>query len=216
LSNIIFPDIDLNGVKGVLIDLDNTIYDYKIYNKKALKYCYDLNYFEGSFEEFVELFLKHRKIIVARLFPLSSCRSRALTFQSMMEELGQENPFEKALELSECYWDNFIDMMEIDKKALEFLEKCYEKNIPVCLVTDMTIKIQIRKVKSLEISKHLKYIVCSEEVGIEKPDEKMFLRALEKLNLKPDEVIMVGDAYEKDIVGVENLGIKSYHVELKD
>jgi putative hydrolase of the HAD superfamily len=44
------------------------------------------------------------------------------------------------------------------------------------------------------------YLVSSEEAGAEKPDPKVFELSLEKLGLKKDEVVMIGDNYEKDIM----------------
>ncbi|OPZ77327.1 MAG: Pyrimidine 5'-nucleotidase YjjG [Alphaproteobacteria bacterium ADurb.Bin438] len=132
----------------------------------------------------------------------------------MMENLKVKKPYEMALKYSECYWNNFFAFMEIDEKALTFLKLCKEKQIPVCLVTDMLIEVQIKKVVKLNISDYIEYIVSSEEAGIEKPDEKIFTTALKKLKIKPSEAIMIGDCYEKDIVGADNLGIKSYQVEV--
>ena len=37
----IFFDIDLKAVKGVLIDLDNTLYDYDPCHQHALKCCHE-------------------------------------------------------------------------------------------------------------------------------------------------------------------------------
>ncbi len=47
--------------------------------------------------------------------------------------------------------------------------------------------------------------VLSWQVGTVKPEPEIFLRALEELNLGPDEVLMVGDS-GKDDVGAAHLG----------
>ena len=63
------------------------------------------------------------------------------------------------------------------------------------------------------ISKYSKYIdiiVTSEEVGIEKPSTQMFYTILQKLNLNPCDVIMIGDNYDKDIIGAINANILGY------
>jgi putative hydrolase of the HAD superfamily len=52
----------------------------------------------------------------------------------------------------------------------------------------------------------------SEEVGVSKPDARMFLRALEALGIAPDEygqVAMVGNHLERDIAGANRLGLVS-------
>ena len=49
--------------------------------------------------------------------------------------------------------------------------------------------------------------MTSEEAGSEKPHQIMFLSALNKLNLKPDEALMVGDNTVTDIEGANAVGI---------
>lgn len=212
MSEIIFPDIPLENVKGVLIDLDNTIYNFDNCHEKALKCCYLMNNLGESFSEFKDRYMRHRQIMIEKLYQLPSCRSRTLTFQNMMEDMGIKNPYDMALKYGECYWANFLNFIEVDKKALEFLKICKEKSIPVCLVTDMLVETQIKKVVRLGIMDYIDFIVASEEVGVEKPDAKMFNAGLLKLNLSADNVIMVGDSIEKDIKGAEALNIKTHLV----
>ena len=38
--------------------------------------------------------------------------------------------------------------------------------------------------------------------------------ALYKMKLKPNDVIMIGDSYEKDIIGANNAGIESIHLQV--
>lgn len=40
MKNIVFPKISLQNVKGVLIDIDNTLFPYAPANKKAVIACY--------------------------------------------------------------------------------------------------------------------------------------------------------------------------------
>ena len=103
--------------------------------------------------------------------------------------------------------------MKLNAGAKKFILKCNEKNIPICCLTDLTAEIQFRKVLKLNLEYNIKYIVTSEEVGIEKPNKKMFQRALEKLRLSTDQVIMIGDSVDKDIWGAEEMGITSFLVK---
>jgi putative hydrolase of the HAD superfamily len=52
-------------------------------------------------------------------------------------------------------------------------------------------------------------IVISEEVGIEKPDKKIFEIALAKLDVKPENAVMVGNRIDADIIGANRFGMKS-------
>ena len=51
------------------------------------------------------------------------------------------------------------------------------------------------------------FMVTSESAKSYKPRAEMFQQALERLKLKPSEVIHIGDSYSNDIVGSNKLGI---------
>lgn len=46
-------------------------------------------------------------------------------------------------------------------------------------------------------------------MGVNKPNPQIFNVLLNKLNLQPSQVIMIGDSLEKDIKGAENANIKT-------
>ncbi len=52
-------------------------------------------------------------------------------------------------------------------------------------------------------------LIDSHEVGIEKPDPRIFVLALDRLNTRPDQAIYVGDIYGIDVVGSERAGLQS-------
>jgi HAD superfamily hydrolase (TIGR01662 family) len=59
------------------------------------------------------------------------------------------------------------------------------------------------------ILKYFDLVVVSSEVGVTKPDEKIFRIALNKLSFQPSEVIMVGNRISRDIVGGNKIGMKT-------
>jgi putative hydrolase of the HAD superfamily len=65
----------------------------------------------------------------------------------------------------------------------------------------------------LGVAALLDCVVTSAEVGAAKPDPAVFRRALELLDLEPEEVVHVGDSPELDIVGAEAAGIRAVLIE---
>ena len=53
----------------------------------------------------------------------------------------------------------------------------------------------------------LEFVVDSAEVGVEKPDPRIFHAATERLGLPPAACAYVGDIYEIDVVGAERAGL---------
>lgn len=97
--------------------------------------------------------------------------------------------------------------MSLSHGVLSTLKQLKKQNYMIAIVSDMTTHIQLRKLKKLKITKYIDYLVTSEEAGSEKPHSIMFLLALNKLRLKPEEVIMVGDSLISDIEGANSVGI---------
>jgi putative hydrolase of the HAD superfamily len=52
-------------------------------------------------------------------------------------------------------------------------------------------------------------VVAYEDTGKRKPSEEPFRVALKKLKVKPEEAVMVGDWYERDVEGAKAIGMKA-------
>ena len=217
-------DLNLEGIKGILIDIDDTLYSYQDSHKKALSLCVikfhkefpSLEKTIGS-ETFKDLYRGARNQVTSRLQFNGSCRSRLLAFQEIFENINKislHDAYECAIYFEEYYWASLIDNMFRNEEMYLFIEKCQTNHLKVCAVSDMQTSFQMRKLSKLGY-KNIS-LVTSEEVGIEKPSAIIFNRALNKINLKPHQVIMIGDSYSKDIEGASNLGIKSFQVSLND
>lgn len=193
--------------KGLLLDIDNTLYDYNISHTfaKSKVLEYSMIVFNLSKEEVNTAYEKARKQIHIELCETAASHNRLLYFQRMSEIIGV-NPMKYAFEIYNIYWDSFLEIMQPFDGIYELLEKFENK---ICLVTDLTAHIQYRKIKKLGLEKYCKALVTSEEAGHEKPHPYMFSMALEKMSLKSDEVCMIGDSFKKDIFGAANFGISA-------
>jgi putative hydrolase of the HAD superfamily len=56
-------------------------------------------------------------------------------------------------------------------------------------------------------------IIDSQVIGIEKPDPRPFLLALEALGERPAQCIHVGDSLHSDVVGAVAVGMTAIHVD---
>ena len=97
---------------------------------------------------------------------------------------------------------------------LKVAKECKKRNLPVCLVTDLFASIQTKKLKALKLIDYVDFIVANDEVGYDKPNAKMFTKALEKIGMTEKDVIMIGDHPVKDIQGAQNIGIRTHQVEV--
>jgi HAD superfamily hydrolase (TIGR01549 family) len=68
----------------------------------------------------------------------------------------------------------------------------------------------------LGIQPYLDFKVTSSEVGCDKPRPEIFMAALDKAKVKPEESIFIGDQYHLDIVGARGVGIKAVLIDRND
>ena len=197
--------------KGVIFDIDGTIYDYRINDIRAMKQlCAFVEEVFGVDEKnFRETYTEARKNIRARLHDTAAQHSRVLLIQAALELLGK-NPFDYVLKMYDVYWNCFLDNMKPYDGAEEFLRGLKASGMKISTCTDMTAHIQYRKLAVLGLAKYFDFMVTSEETGFEKPAPIMFTTALKKMNIQANEAAYFGDTLERDIKGAVNVGIEPF------
>ena len=195
-------------IKGFLLDIDDTLYDYSSAHKAAiLALLKQLDIKFGiSYQKGLDTYNNARKMVHHLLLGTASSHSRLLYIQKMLELL-KISVIQYALPLETIYWNEYLKNMRLFEGVHDFIKKNQDS---ICFLTDLTTSIQLQKLHALKLDCFSCQLVCSEEVGHEKPHPLMFNIALEKLNLKTQDVIMVGDNYSKDIIGAAALNIDSF------
>jgi HAD superfamily hydrolase (TIGR01549 family) len=198
--------------KGIIFDLDNTLYDYDLCHNKAINEVF--NYLIKSFrvsldKEYIKsLYDDISKKIKYELKNTASCHNKSIYFKQLLEKLNIE--FSHFQIINNLYWDSFYENLVCFDGVHDFI--IWNKNIgkKIGILTDYETEYQVVKLEKLGLLKYIDIVVTSEEVGIEKPSYKMFYTMLQKMNLNPGDVIMIGDNYDKDITGAINSNILGY------
>lgn len=92
------------------------------------------------------------------------------------------------------------------EEARPVLEALYA-HYPMVLVSNFYGNVE-SVLADFNLRHYFKEIVESAVVGVRKPDPRIFALGVEALNLNPEEVIVIGDSYKKDIVPAETIGCK--------
>lgn len=75
------------------------------------------------------------------------------------------------------------------------------------IVTNGNSDFQNSKIDKLDFRKYMKTVMISEEVGIRKPDPKIFHLALSKIDSNNENTLFVGDNPLVDIKGANDSGL---------
>lgn len=195
--------------RALLLDLDNTLYDYQTRHDTALsvvarrflqKYRVD----EGDFRT---AWASSRAVVKERLGPTASSHSRLLYLKQTLHALGLGSEFQSTIELERIYWNAFLRDLFPVSGAVAFLEKARVMGIPCLIVTDFTAEMQLRKVLALGIADLVDGVITSEESGGDKITGLPYLAAVDQLGIEGPEIWMVGDDPVADIdASVQHIG----------
>ena len=97
-----------------------------------------------------------------------------------------------------------------------------EKKLKLGLLTNLQTEVD-SMCRNLGIADFLDFTVTSAEVGADKPQPPIFLKALELAQVQAGEAIHVGDQYQNDVLGARKVGISpilldraDYYTEITD
>ncbi len=93
--------------------------------------------------------------------------------------------------------------------ARQTLSELQRQGVKMGLVTNGRVASQQPKIEGLGIAGYFGVILISEAEGVRKPDREIFRRALEALDVAPEDAVMVGDNPEADIQGATAFGMKA-------
>lgn len=192
--------------KLILADADDTLFDFQ----KAEKVAFERSFLEMDHGLDVRGMKQKYDIINKLLWNdvekglLTSKQVRVERFRRLFHDL--EVSF-SADEFSELFINHLSEgafLLEGAEEVCKYLRSKYT----LAIVTNGIKEIQLSRLKRSVIKEYVTEIIISEEVGVSKPDPRIFESALKKLNhFDKENVLMIGDSLSSDIQGGINFGI---------
>lgn len=105
-------------------------------------------------------------------------------------------------------WTN--EGVSLYPETIEVLEKL-SQNYRLGLVANQSGSVR-ELLKEWGISSYFQLIILSEEVGVCKPDLRIFNLALEESSISADKAVYVGDRYDNDILPAKTLGMYTVRI----
>jgi len=196
-------------IKAIFFDLDDTIVNSRKAEKEAI--CELKKTFKEfdkiKAEEFekewyknaLELYEKYnRREITFERQRIDRVKRTFSKYNIIKNDEEALSIFQVYLKYYEKNWQLFSDT----GKVLDELKEKYKLGI----ITNGDGIQQRQKIEKTNIKNYFSEIIISSELGISKPDKKIFEIACEKIKENPQNCIMVGDNYLNDIQGALNAG----------
>ncbi|QUL52493.1 HAD family hydrolase [Paenibacillus tritici] len=190
----------MREVQALLFDLDNTLMDRdQTFRSFSTKFVSD---FLGHLSE--EQTARVVEDMIVR--DADGYRDK----DGFFAELSEVLPWEKALtaaEIRDYYDETYLAHGAMMKHAVQTLEYCRDRGYPLGLVTNGSTDIQYGKIDLLGLRGYFRTIVISGEVGISKPDPRIYQLALERLGSTAEQTLFIGDHPVNDIRGAAESGM---------
>ncbi|NHN40577.1 HAD family hydrolase [Halorubellus sp. JP-L1] len=200
------------STEAVLFDLDGTLYPYPECNRAgkraAWRTAHELGY-DFDREAFETLYQEGRRATKRELAGTASAHERFLYFKHAIQIHAETHRSEHALELGEAYWDAYVHEMELYDDVERVFRDLHDADVAVAIVTNLTTRIQLKKIHHLGIEPHVDLLLTSEETGREKPSSVMFTYPLAQLDCRPSDAAFVGDDPASDVEGGNAVGLET-------
>ena len=190
-------------IKGVVFDLDNTLLDFMKMKEFAVK---------AAIKGMIEAGLKVNE------------DKSYIEINSIYEEFGWENQkvFDVFLEKSIGHVDNkflaagivaYRRAREANLMAYPNVNKTLlalsKLGIKLGVVSDAPSREAWMRIYYLNLYHYFDVVITYDDSGERKPSPIPFQLALDGMGLRPEETIMIGDWPERDVVGAQQIGMKT-------
>ncbi|MBB78285.1 MAG: noncanonical pyrimidine nucleotidase, YjjG family [Crocinitomicaceae bacterium] len=199
-------------MKNIFFDLDRTLWDFEKNSEKALMLIYKELHLEKQLKSF-DSFLKTYKKINSSLWhqyglgKIKKSELRVSRFSLTLNKFGINDNF-LAKKLGDEYIKTSPYQTSLFPYAIETLKNLINDGYKLHIITNGFKEVQYIKLEKSKLINFFSVIVCSEEVGKNKPAKDVFEYAISKAKAKATESIMIGDDYLVDIIGAEKVGMK--------
>ncbi len=205
--------------KNIFIDLDDTLWDIHQNGKICLEEIYhDYGYkkFYPTFEDYynvympnnVDLWAQYREGKIKKDFLIVE------RFLRPVREFGIDDEV-YAKELSDDFLNRTTKQKKLVDGAIELLEYLKPK-YNIHILSNGFREVQYKKLVNSGLMPYISKVILSEDAEVNKPHPDIFTYALVNTNSKRSETIMIGDAYDADIVGAYNSKIDQIWYNPKD
>ena len=202
-------------IKAIIFDIDDTLISHTLAIKQGSEDFYDKFIAEKgiTLTEFQEIWKEEHDKYVEQFF------KKEITFQEqrILRLKGVFSRFDENISKAEAkeYFNYYLSAYENNWTL--FSDVCLDmlSNYLLGIISDGDSGQQRKKLKNKNIIDYFDTVVISGDLGISKPDNRIFKKCLNDLGINSYESLYIGDNYKKDFIGAINSGLYAALIERK-
>lgn len=195
----------------LFIDLDNTLYDFSGNSREAYCAVYALlgygRWFD-SFEHYFTIYEGYNQQLWA-LYAEGKITKEHLNAERYAHPLRVAG-VPDADAVGARFWAEAMQRLPLGRRLMPYAREALEYLRPryrLYILSNGFTELQARKMQSAGIDHYFDGVVLSEDIGVNKPDPAIFEHALWVAGVSKAETLMIGDNFEVDIEGAQQVGI---------
>ena len=202
----------MNVPRAVLFDLDDTLYDH-LHGARSALISMQRRHSElqaAPIRELEDRYSHALESIHVRLLrgELTQAEARAIRMRQFFAGFGVDiRTDEDALEEYRRFRNAYDAACQVVHGSHDLLKRL-RGTVKLGVITNNLVSEQIPKLEQLDLKKYFDAITISEEVGVAKPNPRIFEVALTRLGETPENAVIVGDSLSSDIEGGLAMGIR--------
>ncbi|MFD1387519.1 HAD family hydrolase [Oceanobacillus oncorhynchi subsp. oncorhynchi] len=193
----------------IIFDMDDTLYDQAATFRKTCKKMLNVSLSKAELNHLYLLSRKHSDALfddqVAGKITMEEMHIRRI--KDACAEIGIQITAEQALEFQDSYVQE-QGKIELFDEVVELLDYLSASQKQLAVMTNGAEGHQAMKIKQLKLNKWIpeERLFISETIGHAKPSTAAFQFMEDKLGLKKENTVYVGDSFANDIVGAKQAG----------
>ena len=195
----------------ILFDLDDTLFDHIATARASLRASatplpfFQTVDFEPFYQLYSELLEEYHALLMAGRYSYEE--ARRLRFERLLAPYW---PAATATEIDDFVRANqtHYPLMRQPVAGAQALLQALKPNYRIGIVTNNRTTEQEEKLAFLGMTDLVDALITSEEVGVPKPDARIFEVAMRYLGARPEETVLVGDNWRTDVLGALAVGIR--------
>ncbi|MCC5916690.1 MAG: YjjG family noncanonical pyrimidine nucleotidase [Cryomorphaceae bacterium] len=199
-------------IKDIFFDLDHTLWDFQKNSRETLEELFlqsSLPERSIAFEDFFQTYNRINDALwqTYREGKIKKEVLREIRFSQTLERFGVKDREEVSF-FTEMYIQNSPLKKNLIPGTMELLEHLRDNDFKMHIITNGFREVQHTKLTRTGLYPFFSKVITSDDVGVNKPDSKIFHHALRAAEAKRNRSIMVGDHLLADIIGARRAGMQ--------
>jgi putative hydrolase of the HAD superfamily len=138
---------------------------------------------------------------------------QAALFREALGAIGFDLPDDVLAHIVALDHSAYSNSLSVEPDVLDTLDRLRGEGYRLGLVSNLTLVPDLVRedLARMGLVERLDAALFSSEVGVRKPDPRIFRQALERLGAEPGETVFVGDRLYDDVGGAQAVGMRAVH-----